>query len=561
MSKLKVIQDIIKALKQKRLSKSELSKLKLKLCKKHSLKEVPTDIEILLHASPEDAEKINLVFKPTRSISGVSVIAVMSYPFACRHGRCLYCPGGPGSVFGNVPQSYTGREPATMRAVRNKFDPYLQVFNRLEQYMAAGHLPEKVELIVMGGTFPAFDKKYREDFITYALKAMNDFSRIFFKNDKFDFIKYKEFFEMPGDMRNEGRVKRIINRVSKLKGKSSLKKEQLRNEKTKIRCVAMCLETRPDFCMEKELNHMLESGVTRVELGVQALKNQILAGIKRGHTVEDTVKATQLMKDCFLKVGYHMMPGLPGVSYKDDIDVFKKLFKNSDFRPDALKIYPCMVIEGTELHTLWKQGAYVPLTTKKAARMIVSIKKYIPKYVRIMRVQRDIPTFMTVAGVDRTNLRQYVAQLLKEKNRECQCIRCREPRNRKIDFRNVEILTDYYNASKGAEVFISAEDVKNNILLGFCRLRIPYRPFRKEITKESAGIRELHVYGTAAEIGKKGKDVQHKGIGKRLVAEAERIAREVFCAKKILVLSGIGVKEYYKKFGYRKDGIYVSKKL
>jgi elongator complex protein 3 len=314
--------------------------------------------------------------------------------------------------------------------------------------------------------------------------------------------------------------------------------------------------------MKKELNNMLEFGTTRVELGVQALSNHILKRIKRGHSIEDTIKATQLMKDCFLKVGYHMMPGLPGVSYADDVNYFKDLFKLSDFRPDALKIYPCMVIEGTELYTLWKKGRYKPLTTKKAAQMIVSIKKHIPKYVRIMRIQRDIPTFMTAAGVDRTNLRQYVSKILQKKKQECQCIRCREPRDKKIDFKNVRMLTCYYEASKGAEVFISAEDIKNNILLGFCRLRIPYKPFRKEITKDSAGIRELHVYGTTEKIGKKGKNVQHKGIGKKLVKEAERIARDVFDKKKMLVISGIGVKEYYcKKLGYKKDGVYVSKRL
>ncbi|MBN1644997.1 tRNA uridine(34) 5-carboxymethylaminomethyl modification radical SAM/GNAT enzyme Elp3, partial [Candidatus Woesearchaeota archaeon] len=525
MPKLQAIKEIITLLKEKKLSKDKLSQFKLKICKKYKIREVPTDIEILLHSSPEDAQKINLVFKPGRSASGVSVVAIMSYPFACRHGKCLYCPGGPGSVFGDIPQSYTGREPATMRAIRNKFDSYLQVFNRLEQYIAAGHLPEKIELIIMGGTFPSFNKQYQRDFVTYALKAMNDFGDLFFKNNKFDFKKYKDFFEMPGNMKDKARVERIISRVSRLKGKSNLKKEQLRNEKAKVRCVAMCLETRPDFCMKKELNSMLSLGTTRIELGVQTLNNEILKKIKRGHSVEDTIKATQLMKDCFLKVGYHQMPGLPNVSYQEDVNTFKKLFQDSNFRPDALKIYPCMVIEGTELYNLWKKKKYIPLTTKKAAQMMVSIKKYIPKYVRIMRVQRDIPTFMTAAGVDRTNLRQYVSLLLKKKGQECQCIRCREPRNRKIDFKNVKLMNYYYEASKGAEVFISSEDVKNNILLGFCRLRIPYKPFRKEITKDSAGIRELHVYGETTKIGTKGKNVQHKGIGKKLMLEAERIAK------------------------------------
>jgi elongator complex protein 3 len=194
--------------------------------------------------------------------------------------------------------------------------------------------------------------------------------------------------------------------------------------------------------------------------------------------------------------------------------------------------------------------------------MMVAVKKHIPKYVRIMRIQRDIPTFMTKAGVDRTNLRQYVSQLLKKKGQECQCIRCREPRHRNISLKDTKIMSYYYEASKGAEVFISAEDTKNNILLGFCRLRIPYKPFRKEITKDSAGIRELHIYGATEKIGNKGKNVQHKGVGKTLMKEAERIAKEVFDKKKMSVISGIGVREYYcKKLGYKKDGVYVSKRL
>lgn len=558
MSK-QLIQELIDALKQKDLSKEKLSKIKNKLCKKYKVRQPPTDIEILLHASPEDIQEMNLIVKPMRLQSGVAVIAIMSYPFACKHGRCLYCPGGPSSFFGDVPQSYTGREPATMRAIRNKYDAYLQVFNRLEQYIALGHIPDKIELIIMGGTFPSFDKKYQEEFITYSLKAMNDFGKEFFPEGKLDFIKYKKFFEMPGDMKDEARVKRIQERVLSLKGKSELKKEQKINETAKIRCVAMCIETRPDFCLEKEIDEMLKLGGTRVELGVQTVYEDILRKIKRGHTVKDAVLATQLMKDSFLKVGYHMMPGLPGSSPAKDIKMFEELFTNPDFKPDALKIYPCMVIEGTELYELWKTKKYKPLTTSVAAKMLVEIKKSIPTYCRIMRVQRDIPTTMISAGVDRTNLRQYVSKLLKEKKIKCQCIRCREPKGREIDFSKVQIKRLDYEASGGKEVFISAET--GDILLGFCRLRIPYKPFRPEITPKSAGIRELHVYGTAVPVGEKGEALQHKGLGRKLMLEAERIAKEEFGCKKMLVISGIGVREYYKKLGYKQDGVYVSKAL
>ncbi|MBW3004967.1 tRNA uridine(34) 5-carboxymethylaminomethyl modification radical SAM/GNAT enzyme Elp3 [Candidatus Woesearchaeota archaeon] len=558
MSK-KLISELIDALKQKKLSREKLSKIKNKLCKKYGVRQPPTDIEVLLHASPSDIQKMNLVVKPMRTQSGVAVVAIMSYPFSCKHGKCLYCPGGPSSFFGDVPQSYTGKEPATMRAIRNKYDAYLQVFNRLEQYIALGHMPDKIELIIMGGTFPSFEPKYQEEFITYALKAMNDFGQEFFSNGELDFLKYKEFFEMPGDMRDDERVKRIQERMLKLRGKSSLIKEQKRNETGKIRCVAMCLETRPDYCFEKEISEMLKLGGTRIELGVQTVFEDVMRKIKRGHSVKDAVKATQLMKDSFLKVGYHMMPGLPGSDSKKDVEMFKELFENPDFMPDALKIYPCMVIEGTELYDLWKAKKYKPLTTSVAAKIIAQAKKYIPTYCRVMRVQRDIPTTMISAGVDRTNLRQYVSKILKDKKVKCNCIRCREPKGRAIDFSKVEIKRMDYSASKGKEVFISAE--VGDTLLGFCRLRIPHKPFRPEITKKSAGIRELHVYGTAVPVGEKGEALQHKGLGKKLMLEAERIAKEEFKCDKMLVISGIGVREYYKKLGYKKDGVYVSKKI
>jgi len=554
----KLINELIQAIKQKKLSREQLSKLKNKLCQKYGIRQPPTDIEILLHAAPKDIKEMNLVVKPMRTQSGVAVVAVMSYPFACKHGKCLYCPGGPSSFFGDVPQSYTGKEPATMRAIRNKYDAYLQVFNRLEQYIALGHMPDKVELIVMGGTFPSFDKKYREEFITYALKAMNDFSDEFFSNGELDFIKYKKFFEMPGDMKDDARVRKIQDRMTKLKGESTLDKEQKRNETSKIRCVAMCLETRPDYCFEKEINEMLKLGGTRVELGVQTVYEDVMRKIKRGHSVQDAVKATQLMKDSFLKVGYHMMPGLPGSNSKKDVEMFKELFNNPDYMPDALKIYPCMVIEGTELYDLWQAKKYKPLTTAVAAKIIAQVKKYIPEYCRVMRIQRDIPTTMISAGVDRTNLRQYVAKLLKEKKISCKCIRCREPKGCEIDFSKVEIKRTDYSASNGQEVFLSAE--VGDVLLGFCRLRIPYKPFRPEITPKSAGIRELHVYGTAVPVGEKGMAVQHKGLGKRLMLEAERIAKQEFKCDKMLVISGIGVREYYKKLGYKQDGVYMSKK-
>jgi elongator complex protein 3 len=548
-------QEIIAELKKIDYSLRQLAKLKRDLCLKWGFKKIPTNIEILLHCPVKDLSSLKkkLLTKPTRTISGVAPVAIMSKPFPCPHasgvGPCIMCPGGVGSYFGDVPQSYTGKEPATMRGIRNKYDSYLQVFNRLEQYILLGHCIDKIELIIMGGTFPSFPLRYQEEFVWGAFKAMNDFSKMFFSKKEFNHTKFKKFFELPvEDLGDKERTERIQKRLLMLKrrfSKDSLAKEQKKNEKARTRCVALCIETRPDYCGEKEIKEMLKLGCTRVELGVQHLDDKVLGKMKRGHGVKETIMATKLLKNNFLKVGYHMMPGLPGSSVVMDKKMLVELFKNSDFQPDALKIYPCMVTKGTKLYELWKKGKYKPLDTKRAAKLIAWFKERIPEYCRVLRVQRDIPTYQTAAGVDMTNLRQYIHEKFKVR---CRCIRCREPKDEKINPEKVEIKVKSYSASGGEEFFISAEDTKSDLLLGFCRLRI---------FDGRAGVRELHVYGMAAGIGEKGS-VQHKGLGKRLLKEAERVVKERMI-KKIKVISGIGAKEYYRKLGYKKDGVYMSK--
>lgn len=553
--------EIIDKVLNKQLSKQEVSVLKHKFSKKHGSAKIPTDFEILLRAEAVDLPRLKcLTSKPTRTSSGVAVVAIMTKPSRCPHGKCSYCPGGPGSEFGDVPQSYTGQEPASMRGARNKYDPYLQIFNRLEQYTVLGHNYDKIELIVMGGTFPALDKRYREHYIANSFKAMNDFGKLFYRGNKLRFREFKAFFELPGEIGNKRRVKRIQSKTFELRKNAHLEQEKKKNESSKIRCVALCIETRPDYCKIKHINDMLKYGATRVELGVQSLNERALRKVDRGHSVQESISATKFLKDSFLKVGYHMMPGLPGTTISEDLKMLKELFANSDLKPDALKIYPCMVMPGTRLYDKYKRGGYTPLTTKKAVQLIAKFKAQVPRYCRIMRVQRDIPTKVTAAGVDMTNLRQEVRRVMQEKGLKCDCIRCREPRNEKIEFRKIKIITEEYEASGGTEVFISADDVKNDLIAGFCRLRIPDKPFREEITKKSAGIRELHVYGALAPIGKEGK-VQHRGLGKRLLQRAERIAKERFDKHKIVVISGIGVRQYYRKQGYKKQGAYMVKQV
>lgn len=551
-------EELIGNLKEKKIDSNKFNRLKIKLSKQYGLKKIPRNFEFTSTISKEDFDefKDTIGTKPVRTISGVAPIAIMSKPIRCKHGACIMCPD---FIKEGVAMSYTGKEPASMRAIRNSYSAYLQVMNRLEQYYALKKEIEKVELIIMGGTFPSFDVSYQNEFIMEALQAMNDFSEMFYSNE-FNYEKFMNFFELPGEFKDVERVKRVQEKLLSFKKKTALEKEQLRNESSRIRNVTMVVETKPDWCFEKEIDIMLSQGVTRVELGVQSLKDDVLKFINRGHNLDDTKKSIRLLRDSGYKVGFHWMIGLPKTSREEDIAMFKELFSNQDYQPDALKIYPCMVFKNTALFGIWEKKEFEPITTEEAASRIVEMKKFIPKYCRVMRVQRDIPTYRREAGVDRTNLRQIIHEQMKNKNVKCNCIRCREPMNREINWDSVKLNKISYDAANGKEIFLSFDDMKNDILLGFLRLRIPSKPFREEITSGTSLVRELHVYGNAAKIGEE-ETVQHKGLGIKLMEEAERISKELGC-KKVIVISGIGVKDYYRrKLGYKDDGVYLSKKI
>lgn len=551
------VDELIAMIRKQKLIKEQISKLKIRLCTKHSVKQIPTDIQVMIRAKKEDLPFLKaLQTKPTRCLSGVSVVAVMTKPRPCPHGRCITCPGGVASAFGDVPQSYTGKEPATRRAMRNDYDPYVQVFNRLEQYLALGQIPQKVDLIIMGGTFPAAPKRYQDSFVTACFAAMNDFSRIFFRKGVLDIMVFREFFELPGQPDDPVRTKNVIAKIRRLKRSSDLESEHKRNETSDIRCVGLTIETRPDYATGKYADQMLRLGCTRVEIGAQSVYDTALAQMERGHTVADTIKAIQVLKDLCFKINIHYMLGL-FVDEKEDLEGLRQLFESEDYRPDMLKLYPCMVLKGTKLYDLWKQNKYNPLTTEQAVSLIADFKPYVPEYCRIMRIQRDIPTYMTEAGVDRTNLRQYVADELNRRGTECRCIRCREVGRAKVRLGTPRFTFMHYAASKGSEFFIFAED--KGYLFGFCRLRFPHEFLRPEINHDSALIRELHVYGEAASLGKKGT-VQHRGIGKRLMSIAEDIAH-TYHRRNIVVISAVGTREYYRKMGYKKKGPYMVKKL
>ncbi len=503
-------------------SSLSIDHVKKKISKELGLKRVIKNSELLriLQERNMDVRIENLKVKPVRSLSGVNVVAAMMKPFKCpENANCIYCPGGIGSPFGDVPQSYTGREPAALRAIEFGFNPYLQVKNRLDQFKRNGHPLSKIELIIMGGTFFAAPKEYRAGFIKGCLDA-------------------------------------IIGEKTK-----SITETMVKAEKSRLRNVGITIETRPDYCKEENVKEILGLGVTRVELGVQTIYDDVFQEIKRGHGVKEVVEATKLLKDNGLKVCYHLMPGLPGSDFDRDIKMFREIFENEAFKPDMIKIYPTLVMKGTILYKLWRENRYKPYEEEEVIELIAEIKKFVPSWVRIMRVNRDIPSNMISAGVKKTNLRQIVLDLIRKRGYSCKCIRCREVGlrnknvNKQVDVENVEIKKTIQDASHGKDIFISAE-TSEDILLGFIRARIPSN------NGGNAIIRELHVYGSVVPLGGRNTySAQHRGLGRKLLRIAEETVRERFSVKKMKVLSGLGVKEYYRRLGYGDDGFYMSKEL
>jgi elongator complex protein 3 len=407
-----------------------------------------------------------------------------------------------------------------MRAVLTKFNPYNQVKARLDSLKMTGHQTDKIELIVLGGTWSYYPKKYQEWFIKQCFQAANN------------------------------------NQDTRYK-KQTLQQAQKINETAQHRIIGLTLETRPDFINKEEIQRIRELGCTRVELGVQSIYDDILKKNNRGHDLKKIIEATKLLKDAGLKITYHMMPGLLGSNIKKDEKMFEELFKNPDFQPDQLKIYPCVVLKTAPLYKLWKNKKYKPYTDKQLIDLLTKIKAKIPPYVRIARIIRDIPSQSIVAGNKISNLRQ----LLEQKKVKCRCIRCREIRNSKFKIQNSKLMRKEYNASDGKEIFLSFEDTKNDKILAFLRLRITNNS-TLPILKDCALIRELHTYGQVVAISEKIKTAQqHKNLGKQLMEEAEKIAKNEFKFKKIAVIAGIGVREYYRKLGYKLKDTYMIKSL
>ncbi len=516
-----LIREIISA---KKKDKNRVEFIKIKWAKKHG-RPIPLNSEILAVASKSEKKQLAsaIMTKPTRTLSGVSVVAVMTKPAGCV-GKCTYCPTAEGA-----PKSYTGHEPSTMRAIRNNYDGYKIVQNRLTQLHKVGHATDKNEVILQGGTFTWMPWEYQYKFVKNIFDAFNQFGCCA-KAKPCDKHKAKTLFD-----------------------------SQKINETVQNRVVSLIIETRPDWCRPEHIEQMLQLGTTRVELGLQSVYNKVLKKVKRGHDLQECKRAIRDLRNAGFKVDLHMMLGLPGSTRKSDIKMFKTLFEDEDLKPDGLKIYPCGVIKGSELYNDWKKGRFKPKDDRYLIEVLKEIKtKHIPPYCRIKRIMRDIPSNYVEAGYKSTNIRQMLNSELEREGKFCRCIRCREVGQQYKFFgklpKKIELCVLKYKANSGTEYLISFEDKKQGILLGFARLRV---------CKEGAFLRELHVYGHMIPIGAEDLSVfgiQHKGMGKKLLAEAEKLAKANKC-KELKVLSGAGVKGYYAKQGYVYGKHYMIKKL
>lgn len=483
---------------------------------------------------PSDKEKKlleGLKMKKIRTMSGVTPVAILTKPYPCP-GNCVYCPNDP-----NMPKSYLSAEPGAQRALQNQFDPYLQVYNRLLAYKNIGHPTDKVELIVLGGTWSFYSQNYQRWFIKRTFEAMNDFNS-----------RRNKYLNVSDDIKEKKTTWEDLFIVHK------------KNEKARSRCVGLVLETRPDFMDEKEALNLRKLGCTKIQIGVQSLDDRILDLNKRGHKVGATRKAFEILRSAGFKIHAHWMPNLYGSTPTKDIEDFKKLFSDPSFCPDELKIYPCSLINNTELYQLYKEKKWKPYTEKQLINVLANCFEITPRYCRLSRVVRDISSGDIVAGNKKSNFRQIVDDFLKSKNIKVSEIRSREIRNENVLYSELELKSTVYKTTNSTEYFLEYVN-KEDKIVGFLRLSLPKKENNIKELRDSAIIREVHVYGESLNLGETdmGKP-QHLGIGSNLIKKAESITLENGF-KKISVISSIGTREYYSKRGYKLGNLYQKKKI
>ncbi|XP_073088839.1 elongator complex protein 3 isoform X1 [Manis javanica] len=488
----------------------DLNKVKTRTAAKYGLSAQPRLVDIIAAVPPQYRKILvpKLKAKPIRTASGIAVVAVMCKPHRCPHisftgNICVYCPGGPDSDFEYSTQSYTGYEPTSMRAIRARYDPYLQTRHRIEQLKQLGHSVDKVEFIVMGGTFMALPEEYRDYFIRNLHDALSGHT----SNNIYEAVKY--------------------------------------SERSLTKCIGITIETRPDYCMKRHLSDMLTYGCTRLEIGVQSVYEDVARDTNRGHTVKAVCESFHLAKDSGFKVVAHMMPDLPNVGLERDTDQFTEFFENPAFRPDGLKLYPTLVIRGTGLYELWKSGRYKSYSPSDLVELVARILALVPPWTRVYRVQRDIPMPLVSSGVEHGNLRELAFARMKDLGIQCRDVRTREVGIQEIHHKvrpyQVELVRRDYVANGGWETFLSYEDPDQDILIGLLRLRkCSEETFRFELVGGVSIVRELHVYGSVVPVSSRDPTkFQHQGFGMLLMEEAERIAREEHGSGKIAVISGL----------------------
>eukprot|EP00177_Eucheuma_denticulatum_P000599 GFKZ01001076.1.p1 GENE.GFKZ01001076.1~~GFKZ01001076.1.p1 ORF type:complete len:602 (-),score=64.94 GFKZ01001076.1:1889-3694(-) len=532
------ISEIVSTLIQSLSSSSpppSLASLKKSVARRHALSDYPKQVEILAAVPPQHRQALAplLRAKPVRTASGIAVVAVMSKPHRCPHiattgNICVYCPGGPDSDFEYSTQSYTGYEPTSMRAIRARYDPYVQVRSRVDQLHSLGHDVDKVEFILMGGTFMSLDSEYRDYFIRNLHDALSGHTS------------------------------------------QSVKEAVRYAEHSNAKCVALTIESRPDHSSPHHLSAMLEYGCTRLEIGVQSVYEDVARDTNRGHSVQAVCDCFRLAKDAGFKVVAHMMPDLPNMGKERDIESFRELFENPAFRPDGLKIYPTLVIRGTGLYELWKNGLYKNYAPAELIDLVAQILALVPPWVRVYRIQRDIPMPLVSSGVEHGNLRELVLARMADLGLPCRDVRTREVGIQTIHFQinpeQVELIRRDYVANEGWETFLSYEDAAQDILIALLRLRQAGPGaglVRPEMADEPCSIvRELHVYGSVVPVHERDPaKFQHRGFGTLLMEEAERIAKREHRSTKVVVISGVGTRHYYRKLGYRLEGPYMVKNL
>lgn len=536
--------DFISMAGEEMLDKRRVEKIRNALTKKHGLTP-PRNIELIQaynqlledgHLEPNDTVMGFIIKRKVRTLSGIANITVMLKAFGCP-GRCIFCPTQPG-----MPKSYFSTQPAMMRAVRNDFNAYMQVKARLNGLKTQGHDITKIDVRTAGGTWGSYLLDYQEFFIKSIYFALN---------------------EGPGPMLDPEEATAKIEAANL----EDLIKE---NETTTCRSVGLWIETRPDWVDEEEIKRLRRYGVTGIELGIQTTNDAVNEFNQRGHGLAESVEATNMAREAGLKICHHLMPNLPTSTVELDLQTVRDTFSLDGLKPDHIKIYPCMVVPYTQLAKMVEKDptVFTPYSDDELLKILIEINKFVPEYCRIIRMLRDFPSELILSGTKTLNLRQIIENDPANKSRD---IRAREIKSANFVPENVEIVEREYTAGyqSAPEIFISAEDTKQDKLLGLVRLRLPkqWLDFIPEI-KGAALVRELHVYGQQMGLKKDKKaasevldsKTQHKGYGKQLMEHAENLSKARGYTK-IAVISAIGTREYYKKLGYKLEGTYMVKDL